>query len=125
MSRFLIGNACLLLSMVCAAASQIVIKGLLLEVQTAGWTLATLRSALTAGRAARGGLALSMVVVGFVFWLLALLELNLSYAYPIACSSVLFVALFSALFLGEPVTWRTWSGTVLILVGVILLLPER
>jgi uncharacterized membrane protein len=66
-----------------------------------------------------------MLGVGLVFWLLCLDRLNLSYAYPIACSSVLLVALFSGLFLGETVTLKMWSGTVLILIGIVLLMPAR
>jgi len=35
------------------------------------------------------------------------------------------VALFSVLFLGETVTLKMWSGTVLILIGIVLLMPAR
>ena len=35
------------------------------------------------------------------------------------------VALLSALFLGEPITPKMWAGTVLILIGVVLLTPPQ
>ena len=73
----------------------------------------------------RGSIALLLLVSGFLFWVLSLTRLDLSYAYPIACSSVLLVALMSAIFLGEAVTLRMWSGTVLILIGIALLTPPR
>ena len=70
-------------------------------------------------------IARSVSVAGFGFWVLALARLELSYAYPIACSSILFVALLSTVFLGEPMTPKMWVGTVMILVGVILLTPQQ
>ena len=66
-----------------------------------------------------------MLVAGFLFWILCLVRLELSYAYPVACSSVLFVSLFSVIFLGETVTPRMWIGTAFILVGLVLLMPKK
>jgi uncharacterized membrane protein len=68
-------------------------------------------------------ISLMMLLLGFVFWILALSKLNLNYAYPIACTSVIFVALFSSIFLGESITLRMSIGTALILVGIIFLMP--
>jgi len=45
--------------------------------------------------------ALAMIVMAFIFWTLSLSRLELSNAYPIACSSALIVVFFSVLFLGE------------------------
>lgn len=124
MNRFVIGNLFLLLSMACAATSQILLRALLAETGPLGLDWTACRSLLTGERLVRGGLAMMLIVAGFGFWVLALSRLQLSYAYPIACSSILLVTLLSALFLGEAITVRTWAGTVLILLGVVLLMPR-
>jgi drug/metabolite transporter (DMT)-like permease len=123
MSRFMTGNLFLALSMLCAASSQVVLKALLDDVrpQTLDWP--TIQLFLAPGRLWRGCASLTLVVMGFAFWVLCLTRLNLSYAYPIACTSVLIVALLSMAFLGEPMTPRMWIGTGLVLVAIILLAP--
>ncbi len=83
-----------------------------------------IREFLTQARVARGGAAFGLLVTAFVLWLLCLQRLDLSYAYPIACASVLLVSLFSMIFLGEAVTPRMWLGSLLILVGIALLTPS-
>ena len=125
MSRFLIGNLFLLLSMISAASGHILLKGVVDEMKSSelGWQ--TLQLLGSAGRLWRMGGGALLVVVAFLFWLLSLTRLDLSYAYPVACSSVLLVTLFSAVFLGEPVTPRVWIATLLILGGVALLAPSR
>jgi undecaprenyl phosphate-alpha-L-ara4N flippase subunit ArnE len=65
------------------------------------------------------------VASGFVCWLQALARLDLSYAYPLACASILVVAVLSWLVLGEPLSIRVWIGTLLVLAGVALLAPGR
>ncbi|HXV77815.1 MAG TPA: EamA family transporter, partial [Candidatus Polarisedimenticolaceae bacterium] len=120
MSKFALGNLFLLLSMVSAASSQVLLKVLLGEYHSSGSGVSGLRAWLTADRALRGGASMVLLVVGFLCWLAALSRLELSYAYPIACSSILIVALLSAVFLGEAVTPRMWIGTVLVLAGIAL-----
>ena len=66
-------------------------------------------------------LGLACYGVTALLWLVILSRLDLSYAYPVVCSSVLLVAFFSGLFLGETITIRTWCATALILVGLVLL----
>jgi drug/metabolite transporter (DMT)-like permease len=124
-TRFLTGNLFLLLSMVCAVSSQILLKALLDEMQPApsGWRW--IAELLSPERIVRGGLSAVLLVAGFLFWVACLVRLDLSYAYPVACVSVLFVTLFSVVVLGEPVTVRMWAGTALIVVGLILLAPAK
>jgi multidrug transporter EmrE-like cation transporter len=69
--------------------------------------------------------ALVLLGTGFVFWMMSLNKLDLSYAYPVACSSAVIITLFSVLFLGEAVSIKGWCGTVLIILGIILLAPSR
>lgn len=124
-TRFLIGNALLLLSMIAAVSSQIVLKALIDEIQplVSGWR--EIPSALDPPRLGRLALSMVLLVTGYLLWVLSLTRLDLSYAYPIACCSVLFVVFFSVWFLGESVMARHWIGTVLIVIGVILLTPNR
>jgi drug/metabolite transporter (DMT)-like permease len=124
MSRFLTGNLFLLLSMVGASGGHILLKSVVDDVKSTGISWQTLQALGVAGRLWRAGGGAALVVLAFLFWLLALTRLDLSYAYPVACSSLLLVALFSAIFLGEPVTARTWIATVLILAGILLLAPK-
>ena len=124
MSRFLAGNVLLLLSMACASTSQVILKTVLRGVDPPGLAWSSWQPFLAPERLLPGAGAMTQIVGGFVFWVLALARLELSYAYPVACSSILFVALLSAVFLGEPITPKMWAGTVLILVGVVLLTPQ-
>jgi uncharacterized membrane protein len=123
MSKFATGNAFLVLSMACAASSQVLLKVLLGEFEGTGFGRAALTNWLTTGRLLRGGVSMTLLVAGFLFWLLALSRLELSYAYPIACTSILIVTLLSAVFLGETLTLRMWTGTALVLVGIVMLTP--
>jgi len=125
MSKFWWGNLYLLVSVLCAVSSQIMIKSLLDEVQAAAEGWQALQAMLSDGRLFRAAVASALLVAGFVFWILCLTKLDLSYAYPIACSSVLIVVFFSAFSLGEAVTPRVWVGTVLILLGLVALGPTR
>ena len=125
MSRFLIGNVFLFCSMILAVGSQLLIKALIDEVRPSGLELRQLLAFGEGDRLLRGGLAAAMVVAGFICWLLCLVRLDLSYAYPVVCSSVLLVAIFSVLFVGETMTVRTWCATLLILLGLILLTSAK
>jgi drug/metabolite transporter (DMT)-like permease len=113
------------MSMVLAATSQIMLKGVLREVEPLGLSWSAWQSMLAPERSIRAGAAMLMIGVGFLSWVMCLARLELSYAYPIACSSILLVALFSAVFLGESITLKMWLGSALIVVGVILLMPQR
>ena len=123
MSRFMIGNVFLVISMVCAASSQILIKALIDEVRPGGLDWSVVQSFLSGGRLLRGAGAGVLLVAGFVFWILSLGRLDLSYAYPVACTSVLLISFFSVIVLGESMTLRMWAGTALIVVGMVLLTP--
>jgi drug/metabolite transporter (DMT)-like permease len=123
MTRFAQGNLYLVVSVFCAAASQVVLKAVLrelpLEPDLRSWA-----ALLAPARLLRSALAVVLLSGGFASWVWALRCLPLSYAYPIACASILLVVLFSALFLGEAVTPRMWLGTLLVLAGVALLVPR-
>jgi drug/metabolite transporter (DMT)-like permease len=124
-SGFVAGNISLLASMLCSAGAQLLLKRVIDEARRSAAGGAALLELLTRERVLRGGGALLLVGLGFLFWVLCLTRLDLTYAYPIACASVLFVTLFGAIFLQETVTARTWAGTMLVLVGVVLLGPSR
>jgi drug/metabolite transporter (DMT)-like permease len=119
MSAFWAGNVYLLVSMLFGAASQIVFKALFNEVGPLVWPPTQLLD--HPGAVMRIATALILLGGAFVFWMMSISRLNLSYAYPIACASALLVACFSVFFLGEAVSLRMWLGTVLIVLGTIFL----
>ncbi len=125
MSKFMTGNFLLLSSMVLGAGSQVLIKSLMNKYQGSLLNIADIKAFIDIPNIMGVAISAMMLVLGFIFWIFALAKLNLSYAYPIACTSVIFVALFGSIFLGELITLRMSLGTVLILVGIILLMPTE
>lgn len=55
-----------------------------------------------------------------IVWQQLLKRLPLSLAYMFKGTSLLFVLLLSALFLGDAITWQNLVGAVLIIVGIVL-----
>ncbi len=51
-------------------------------------------------------------------WMLAMVKLDLSHAYPFVALSFVLVLFLSALLLGEPLSWTKALGTLLIVAGV-------
>ena len=125
MSKFWLGNVYLLISMLCGAASQIIFKALLNETGPMGLNWSFVQQISSYGIALRISAAVAMLVAAFFFWLMSLSRLDLSYAYAIACSSALFVAFFSVLFLNETVSAKMWAGTALIVLGTVLLVTSQ
>ena len=64
-----------------------------------------------------GGL---LVVVGSLFWLVTLSGAELSYALPLLAFGYLLVPLASWFILKEQVSLLRWLGTILIVVGAVL-----
>lgn len=125
MSKIWVGNTYLLLSILFTSGSQVVLKALFNETGPLHADFSLLEQALTGKRFILLAAALIMLVASFLFWMMSLSRLDLSYAYPLACSSALLVAAFSMLFLGEAVTARMWLGTILIVLGTVFLVPAR
>jgi drug/metabolite transporter (DMT)-like permease len=123
MSAFWAGNVFLLLSILCASASQLVFKVLFNATGPLRLDWAFFEVLHSWDRFGRLVLASALLVAGFLFWLLSLSRLNISYAYPIACSSAALVTWLGVAFLGETVSARMWGGTLLIVVGTALIVP--
>ena len=123
MSKFAVGNLFLFASMICTTASHVMIKSLVDEVGKKGLGFDTLLELLAGARIVRSVSAGVLLVAGFLLWVMCLSRLSLSYAYPVASTSVLLIAIFSVTTLGETITPKMWVGTALILVGVVLLRP--
>ncbi len=123
MSKFAIGNILLFASMLCTTVSHVMIKGLIDSAGGDGLTLSSLLELFTGPKLLRSIVAGSFLVAGFLMWALCLSRLTLSYAYPVASTSVLLIAVFSVIVLGETITPRMWLGTLLILGGIVLLRP--
>ncbi len=124
MSKFAMGNILLLASMLCTTASHVMIKGLIDSAGETDMTLSSLFELFTGPKLLRSIVAGSFLVAGFLLWALCLSRLSLSYAYPVASTSVLLIAIFSVVVLNETITPKMWIGTLLILGGIVLLRPE-
>jgi multidrug transporter EmrE-like cation transporter len=67
-------------------------------------------------------LGISCLGIAVIAYAVALRYINLSVGYPVMTTSVVvFVAIFSAFFFGEPFTLVKIVGTVIVICGVILL----
>ena len=82
-------------------------------------------SLFSSGRALHLAIVLVLLVAGFLFWVMSLSRLDVSYAYAVACSSALIVTFLGVVFLGETVSPKMWWGTVMIVLGTVLLAPSR
>jgi undecaprenyl phosphate-alpha-L-ara4N flippase subunit ArnE len=69
-------------------------------------------------------LALLALGFGLVSWLLALVELDVSRAYPILGASFVVTTVLSALILEEHVSRNCWIGVALISFGVALMVSS-
>jgi bacterial/archaeal transporter family protein len=65
-------------------------------------------------------LGVSLLIVFFLLFLVALSRHDLSYVQPMIASSYVFTALFAGFFLREHVSFNRWVGTVVIAVGIFL-----
>jgi drug/metabolite transporter (DMT)-like permease len=59
----------------------------------------------------------ALYAIEFGAWLFVLSRLDLSIAFPLASLSYCGVAIASRVILGEPVSSRRWTGTILIAAG--------
>jgi multidrug transporter EmrE-like cation transporter len=56
-----------------------------------------------------------------LFWMAALTRLDLTYAYPYMSLAFVMVMVFGALFLGEPINTGRIVGTLLVIVGLVVI----
>ncbi len=54
-------------------------------------------------------------------WLLAVSQLNISYAFPLLSGGYVFVALLSRALLREAISWQRWAAIAVICLGVVLI----
>lgn len=120
MSNSILGNIFLVLSILAISSAQVFMKLVLSDIPPGSSIGAILIMILSTARIWRTGVYILLTICGFIFWILCLNKLPLSYAYALACSSTLIVAILSVLFLRETVSWRLWAGTLLIALGTAL-----
>lgn len=112
----------LLLTVVLTAVANLLLKYAAVNRQGGGdvkGLIATLWELFTTPSLVVGIVCLGLAVISYA---IALRNINLSVAYPVMTTSVVvLVALFSAMFFGEPVTLVKTVGTVVVISGVILL----
>lgn len=125
MSKFFWGNVFLGVSLLSQSVGQVILKSLMKELDGYEGFGNKLQQLLHVSRIWRAGLFAAAIGTGFLAWTVCLSKLDLSYAYTIACGSVLLVTALSVAFLGETAPPRMWLGTVLIMAGTVLLVPSK
>jgi drug/metabolite transporter (DMT)-like permease len=66
-----------------------------------------------------GGIASNAISFGAFLGLLSMT--NLSFAVPVTALSYVVKTFLARIYLGECVTWRRWTGAILVTIGVILI----
>jgi drug/metabolite transporter (DMT)-like permease len=61
-----------------------------------------------------------LLIVGDLLYFRAMAMAGVSWAMPVASINPLWAVLLAAVFVGEPLTWKLLAGTVLVIVGLIL-----
>ena len=110
----------LLLSIALGAAGQLLFKGASRNLPPFA-ELGLLRLILTMFTTPLilGGFA--CFFISAVLWIIALRGVPLSVAYPMVAFSYIIIFAGSALFFGEPLSWRHWAGAALIVGGIVLI----
>lgn len=112
----------LLLTIVLTAVANLLLKYAAVNRQEsveAKGIIASLWEMFTTPSLVLGIFFLGLAVISYA---IALRHINLSVAYPVMTTSVVvLVAIFSAIYFGEPVTLAKAAGTVMVISGVILL----
>ncbi len=66
-------------------------------------------------------LGVIFLAIYFFLYLVALSWADLSFVLPLTAVSYIFAAFLARVFLKEDVTWLRWTGTVVIIVGIMLI----
>jgi multidrug transporter EmrE-like cation transporter len=125
MSQFWIGNLYLMLSMLMGAAGQVALKHVMNRTGPLSLDSRMFFSVVSTGSAPVAGMGIALLIASALFWFACLGRLDLSYAYPVACASAIFVVFFGVIFLGEAATFRSVVATCLIVAGTAMLATTR
>jgi len=70
---------------------------------------------------------MGVILLGIFFflYLAALSWADISFVLPLTALSYIFVALLSKFFLREDVSWYRWAGTLVIIIGIILVALDQ
>jgi drug/metabolite transporter (DMT)-like permease len=63
--------------------------------------------------------------IATLLWLLALVRLDISFAYPLVGTGYVLVVLLAAAFLGEEIKWPRWVAVGVIITGLTLIARSR
>jgi small multidrug resistance pump len=112
----------LLLTIILTAVANLLLKYAAVNRQELGETkgaITGLWEIFTTPSLMLGIVCLGLAVIAYA---IALRNINLSVAYPVMTTSVVvLVAIFSAIYFGEPFTLVKAAGTIMVISGVILL----
>ena len=65
-------------------------------------------------------LSLALAFVAALAWIAALSRLDISQAYPFMALAFMLVTVLSAIFLGESVSALRWGGSIVVVLGLIM-----
>lgn len=70
---------------------------------------------------------MGVILLGIFFflYLAALSWADISFVLPLTAMSYIFVALLAKFFLGENISWYRWAGTLVIIIGIILVALDQ
>jgi drug/metabolite transporter (DMT)-like permease len=122
-SSFLTGNAWLAGSIVLASLGQVLLRAAVRHGQSPPAPFVIGNGSPWARNVMLAAAAIG-IVGGFLAWTACLRHLAVSYAYTVACSSVVLVSLLGCLFLRERWSPAMTAGTALILCGTLLLFAD-
>ena len=109
----------LVLTLVCVvliAAGQVLFKLAASQWRIDGWTFAAARSFLSPTMV----VALAIYAFATLLWVYVLRSAPLSLAYPLFSLAFIVTPVLAHVALGEPLSWRTFAGGALIVVGVLV-----
>lgn len=109
----------IVLTLVCVAliaGGQILFKLAASQWRIDGWTVAAARSFLSPTMI----VALAVYAFATLLWVYVLRSAPLSLAYPLFSLAFIVTPLMAHFAIGEPLSWRTFAGGALIVIGVLV-----
>jgi len=107
---------------ICDTINQLILKSAInsLEASLSFNLIKILRFILKLASLPRVWIGFLFSVLSLCIWLFVLSKVDLNFAFSVDSMHYVFIALTSQLILKEKVCWRRWLGTLLIVVGIVI-----
>ena len=122
MINFIINNFYIFLSIVLGVISQLIVKWKMGAVEFEEGASYIEKIVVVLYMLLNPYIIISIVLtfMAGVAWMMAMTKFEISYAYPFTSLGFVLILLFSALLLGETMTWSKVIGSVLIVIGIVV-----